>query len=102
MAVEDGSGGYIGAGGGIAPGNGFAEQQIPSLFKDKAIGFNETDQKFVFPDALSYTIGRFLKDFQAMKQSLSLQAFMSSMQFSPGTMIGLSSSGKIPGLISSK
>lgn len=100
MAFDEG--GNIGAGGGMAPGNGFAEQQIPGIFKDKMMGFSETEQKFVFPDAISYTVGRFLKDFQAMKQSMSLQAFMSSMQFSPGTMTGLSSSGKVPGLISSK
>lgn len=93
--------GNIGAGGAIAPGNGFPEVTFGG-FLNKNIGasFEQTQQKFVSPDALSYTVGRLFKDLQGMAQAMSISSVFAGAQFSPGTMFSLGSSNKIPSVFS--
>ena len=95
--------GYIGTGGGIASGNGFPEVNFQG-FLNKNIGssFEQAQQKFVFPDAASYTVGRLFKDLQAMGQSMSIQSMTAGQTFSPGNLVSLNTSGKVASLFGGK
>lgn len=80
--------GNIGAGGGIAPGNGFQGINPPGIF-DKVIshGIAEPKKTFTFPDVSNYLIGKALDGFQQFANNLSVMSITGSGQFSPGNLL---------------
>lgn len=78
--------GNIGAGGGIAPGNGFQGINPPGVL-DKTIGHGfEGTRRTVTLSVVNYA-GDLLEVFQKYAQSLSISGITGAGQFSPGNLL---------------